>query len=574
MNTINIRGNWQLLSILMVVLAVGLAAGLWLGRTQGGDENEQLKVAEHDTLYTCPMHPQVIQDEPGQCPICGMDLVPVERESAAGKEVESERRILYWVAPMDPTYISDKPGKSPMGMDLVPVYEGEEPGAGGALRIDPALVQNLGVRTEEVGLGQLVRTVRTVGLFEVNEESLATVNTKIEGWIENLYVDKTGQMVKKGEPLLTIYSPALVSTQEEYLSALRHMESVEDSPYEDVVESARSLVRASEQRLLYWDISPSQISSLERTGKATKTLTLHAPTGGVVIHKNAIQGMKVMPGQDLFKIANLETLWLQARLYEQDLPWVSEGDHAEIEVDYLPGETLSGTVTYLYPYLDTGTRDLTARIEVNNPDLSLKPGMFATVTIRHVAAAEAVLVPDEAVIRSGERDILFIDLGGGRFIAREVVLGLSGDDRMVEVRSGIRPGERIVTSAQFMLDSESRLQESIRKMLESRETEETHTGHGASQGAHAGSEKSAFSAHEHSEEMDDAEASTGHMITEGHSMDKGEAATEAGAASYYTCPMEEDKEVVTEEPGRCPKCGMELVPVDEVEYDHPLKHKH
>jgi Cu(I)/Ag(I) efflux system membrane fusion protein/cobalt-zinc-cadmium efflux system membrane fusion protein len=480
------------------------------------------------------MHSQVIRDEPGQCPICGMNLVPMDRAGAgsdARSQVpEGERKILYWVAPMDPSYISDEAGKSPMGMDLVPVYEGGEPGAGSAIKIDPVMVQNMGVRSDEAKTGRLTKTVRAAGTFEVNEESLAIVNTKVEGWIERLHVDQTGQQIKRGDPLLSIYSPELVSTQEEYLSALRHFESVKDSPYQDVVESARSLLSATRKRLRYWDVSRSQIRKLARTGRVTKNLTLFAPVSGVVMHKNAVEGMKVMPGQDLFKIADLSGLWLQARFYEQDAPWVEKGAVAEVQVDHLPGASFTGTVDYIYPYLENKTRDLTARIVVENKEGRLKPGMFATVIIRHQAREPSVLIPDEAVIRTGERDMVFIDLGEGRFAPREVKLGLLGDGRMVEVRDGLKAGDRVVTSAQFMLDSESTIREAVRKMLET--------------GGAAGS------------------------------ADDEQVRASAPQEELYVCPMEEDKEIVSDQPGDCPKCGMNLVPVGEVEYDHPLKHRH
>ncbi|HUT52426.1 MAG TPA: efflux RND transporter periplasmic adaptor subunit, partial [bacterium] len=338
-------------------------------------------------------------------------------------------------------------------------------------KIDPAVVQNLGVRTTEAKLGKLVKKIRAVGTFETNEESLVSVNTKVEGWIEKLYVNKAGQTVKRGDPLLKLYSPELVSTQQEYIESLRYLDSVKDSPFPEVVESARSLVLASEKRLRLWDISSAQIKRLARTGKAGKDLTLYAPISGVVMKREAVKGMKVMPGMELLSIADLSTLWLQSRFYEQDVAWVRLGDHARIEVDYLPGDTFSGKVSFIYPYLDSKTRDITARIVIDNHDLKLKPGMFATITIEHESEQPVVSIPDEAVIRTGVRNLVFIDLGGGRFVPREVGLGRYGDGRTIEIKSGLIPGERVAVSGQFLIDSESRMEEAVRKMLEAQKTE-------------------------------------------------------------------------------------------------------
>ncbi|MFQ5630767.1 MAG: efflux RND transporter periplasmic adaptor subunit, partial [bacterium] len=374
------------------------------GNKNAGEEHEHT-----GQLWTCGMHPEVILEEPGNCPICGMKLTPLkagveattelhehDEHEQAGTETQKSmadmgkdkqkagkngKKILYWRAPMDPTYISDKPGKSPMGMDLIPVYEGEENlSSGSTISIDPVIVQNIGVKTALVEVRRLCRKIRTVAHVDYNEKKVYRVNIKFSGWIEKLYVDETGQAVRKGQPMLEIYSPELVATQEEYLLAFKNAQKLKASSLTDVQKSGDDLLRAARQRLLFWDIDEKQIRELEQSGKVRKTLTLYAPQKGIVISKHAEEGMQVMAGTDLYRVADLSRVWVYAHLFEYEIPWVKMGDVAEMELPYVPGKIFKGKVQYIYPYLDKKTRDVKVRIEVPNPNIELKPEMYVNVT--------------------------------------------------------------------------------------------------------------------------------------------------------------------------------------------------
>ncbi len=373
---------------------------------------------------------------------------------------------LYWKAPMDPTYIRDEPGQSPMGMDLVPVCLGET-AAGGAdsVRIAPMLIQSMGVRTEPAARRALSRKVRTVGRVTYDERRVSHVHTKVQGWIERLFVGYEGDLVKHGQPLLEIYSPELVSTAEELLLAKRYRDSTRRSRFEDVSRGGAELFRAARRRLELWDIAERDIERLLETGQVQKTLTLNAPTEGVVTHLMVRQGMEIGPNNNLYTIADLSRVWLYADVYEYELPWVREGQNATIELSYLPGHTFEGTVTYVSLFLDPKTRTARVRIELDNPGLLLKPDMFANVTIETGAREDVLAVPEEAVIRSGRRSLVVVTNGGGRFAPREVRLGVDSGDGWVEVQDGLAEGDRVVTSGQFLIDSESKLQEAIQKML-------------------------------------------------------------------------------------------------------------
>jgi len=419
-----------------------------------------------DQLWTCSMHPNVVQDEPGECPICGMDLVPMKRSggsgSATASKVEGEGNIVYYQAPMDPSYISDKPGKSPMGMDLVPVYENQVDNFGNTITIDPTVVQNMGVRTAPIRRRNLTREIRAVGNVVYDETNLAHVHTKVTGYIEETHVQITGERVKKGEPLVEIYSPELVATQEEYLQAYRSAQRN--------VGASGDLLSSARRRLEFWDISEEQIIRLEQTGKVRKTMTLYSPFSGVVVFTNAIDGMRVQPGNHLYKIADLSTVWVEAELYEYELPWLEEGQAVKMNLSYTPGKTYEGRVDYIYPYLEEKTRTVKVRSVFQNPNGELKPGMYANLRMRSEIGKDVPAIPEEAIIWSGERTLLFIALGEGRFAPRDVKLGALSGDGYYEVLSGARAGETVVTSGQFLLDSESKLKEALQKMLSKRQS--------------------------------------------------------------------------------------------------------
>ncbi len=434
-----------------------------------GEEQGQMHKQEDNEvqLWTCGMHPEVLVDEPGQCPKCGMNLVPVKKEPAKESPAEGERKILYWQAPMDPTEIYDHPGKSKMGMDLIPVYE-DQVTSGGTITIDPATVQNMGVRSAVVRREDFQRMIRTVGIVKYNEKKLYTINSKISGWIEKLYVDYTGKMVRRGDVLLEIYSPDLVTTQQEYLLALNNLNAVQKSGFRSVIDGAASLLNSTRKRLDYWDIPEAEIRRLEETGQVRKTLQLQSPYTGVVIHKNAVEGAFVKEGSDLYRIADISTVWIIASIYDNELPWIETGQPAEMELSYLPEKRFRGKITYIYPYLKEKARDIQVRMEFPNPDLNLKPGMYANVFLQGKTIPNALVIPTEAVIRSGKRNVVFIVRDKGRFEPREVRIAEEDGKGKIRVISGLLEGEKVVTSAQFLLDSESRLQEAIRKMLEER----------------------------------------------------------------------------------------------------------
>ena len=418
-------------------------------------------------LWHCPMHPDIIREAPGKCPKCGMDLVPIKEEAAPTPAAKKERKVKYWVSPMDPGYVSDKPGKAPCGMDLVPVYEeeGGEAAAPGTIAVEPNTLQSMGVRTGKAEVRPLARSIRAVGTVNYDERRLAIVTTKINGWVDRLYLKVTGEPIRKGQPLISIYSPELVSTQKEYLLALKNLKTLEKGPFPELGDSAKRLVEASRRRLEYWDISRGQITALEKTGQVKKDLTLTSPVNGIIIKRMVTQGQMVQAGMPLLEVADLSEVWIDGDIYEYELPWVKVGQHAEVTLAYIPGETFKGKVQYIYPYLKGTTRTARVRLSFKNPGLKLKPEMYGQVYIHAPLPQPVVAVPAEAILDSGEKQIVFIALGKGRFEPREVKLGVEGDGGWREVISGLKGGEEVVTSAQFLLDSESRIREAIAKML-------------------------------------------------------------------------------------------------------------
>jgi Cu(I)/Ag(I) efflux system membrane fusion protein/cobalt-zinc-cadmium efflux system membrane fusion protein len=391
---------------------------------------------------------------------------------------------LYWKAPMDPTYIRNEPGKSPMGMDLVPECpEGAGHAAGGVVHIDPVLAQNMGVKLARVARRDLSRTIRAVGRVAYDERRVAHVHTKVQGWVEKLHIDYEGQLVERGQPLLEIYSPELVATQEELLVAARYRDQTSASPFEDVEKGGANLFEATRRRLELWDIPDRDIDRLLETGTIRKHLTLYSPAKGVVTHLMVREGMEVGPNENLYTIADLSRVWVYADVYEYELPWIAVGQQGIVELSYLPGTAFEGAVTYVYPYLDSKTRTVRVRLELDNPDLALKPDMFANVRIQAQTRHGTLAVPDEAVLRSGQRSLVIVALEGGRFDPRQVTLGIDSGDGWLEVLQGLEEGERIVTSGQFLIDSESRLREAAQKFLEPNGAERAmgetpdHTGH-------------------------------------------------------------------------------------------------
>jgi RND family efflux transporter MFP subunit len=418
--------------------------------------------------WVSPMDPGYVRDQPGKAP-CGMDLVPVYEDApvATAAAPKGERKIKYWVSPMDPGYVRDQPGKAPCGMDLVPVYEDDTAAkAEGVITVAPGFLQSMGVRTATAQVKTLSRTIRAVGLVAYNERLLNTITTKVTGYVERLYHRVTGEPIRKGQPLLSIYSPELVSAQKEYLLALKGQEELRKSPFPELRESANRMLAASRQRLEYWDISSAQIEELERTRQVQKYLTLSSPVNGIIIKRSITQGMMVQPGMPLLEVVDLSTVWVEAEVYEYELPWIRPGQHALVTLTYLPGQTFHGTVEYIYPYLKGSTRTVRVRIKIPNPKLQLKPEMFAQAEIVAPLGKPTVAIPTEAVLNTGEKQYVFLSLGQGRFEPRAVKLGVDNGDGWVEILSGLKGGQEVVTSAQFLLDSESRFREAIANMLQ------------------------------------------------------------------------------------------------------------
>lgn len=334
--------------------------------------------------------------------------------------------------------------------------------APGSAMVSPQMQQLTGIRSATVEARTLNKTIRTVGTVTYDESRVKHVHSKVDGWVDRLYVNTTGALVSRGQPLFTIYSPDLVATQGEYLMAKKHYESVATSSIPEVKTGAASLVAASKTRLALWDISEQQLRDLEQKGEPQKTLTLYAPHSGFVIKKEINEGMKVMPDKELYTIADLSTVWVNVDVYESDIPYIKVGQQADIALSYSPGESLRGRVAYINPYLDEKTRTVKVRLEQSNPGYKLKPEMYVNAEIK-VPGATTLSVPEEAVLDSGTRKIVFVDKGNGHFEAKEVKIGAKMEG-FYHVLSGLKEGERIAASSAFMLDSESRLSEAMGAM--------------------------------------------------------------------------------------------------------------
>jgi Cu(I)/Ag(I) efflux system membrane fusion protein len=373
--------------------------------------------------------------------------------------VQPKPKILYYRNPMGLADTSPVPKKDSMGMDYIPVYEGDEP-AGPALKISLDRVQKLGVKTEPAAVREISRVVRAVGTVQVNERLQRTVSPKFEGWIQRLLVATTGESVRRGQPLMEVYSPDLITAQQDYLIAWKGVQSLKDaSP--DIQASMKSLVDNSLQRLRNWDISDEELARLQQEGKVNNAITLRSPVDGIVLEKPAVQGMRFMPGEKLYRIADLSSLWLLAEVFEQDLAWIRPGQDASIKVNAYPDKLFAGKVAFVYPTITAETRTAKVRIELQNPGRVLKPDMYASVTLAARQRGERRLtVSDSAVIDSGTRQIVLVRRGEGLFEPREVKLGQRGEG-YVEVLEGLKEGENVVVSANFLIDAESNLKAAV-----------------------------------------------------------------------------------------------------------------
>jgi Cu(I)/Ag(I) efflux system membrane fusion protein len=371
-----------------------------------------------------------------------------------------EKKLLFYRNPMGLPDTSPVPKKDPMGMEYIPVYEGEEAAASGnALNLSTERVQKLGVRTQPAERRALDRIVRASGRVEVNERLLATIAPKFEGYVERLHVNTTGQPVVKGQALFEAYSPELVSAQREYAIAARGVVSLREASAESRAGMAQ-LAESSLTRLRNWDVSAEQLDTLAKTGEATRTVTFRSPATGIVMEKKAVSGMRFMPGEMLYQVADLSQVWVLADVNEQDIGLVANGARAQVRINAYPDKRFDGVVTYLYPTLKAETRTVAVRIELANPGGLLKPGMYAEVQLAMGSAGKVIAVPVSAVIDSGVRRVVIVQAGEGRFEPREVETGARSDD-WVEVRSGIQEGEMVVVAANFLIDAESNLRAAL-----------------------------------------------------------------------------------------------------------------
>jgi len=380
--------------------------------------------AKKDYYYTCPMHPQIIWDQPGDCPICGMSLV---------KKTKGEKGEVQ-----------------------------EEPGL---VKVSPRIIQILGVKSVPVKYRTLTKEIRTVGRIEYDERKVKVVSARVGGRIDRLFVDFTGVTVNKDAPLLEIYSPELVSTQKEYLLALETLDKVKESHIKESIESAKSLVESAKKRLLLWGIKEKQINELKTKRKVNTHITIYAPISGTVIEKCVFEGKYVSEGSHLYKIADLSILWLYADIYEYELGLVKIGQKISFTTPAYPGKIFYGKVEFIDPFMDKKTRTVKIRCNIPNYDLKLKPGMYANAILKTVIGKNVLAVPKDAVIHSGKRKIVLIDKGKGRFVPKEVKLGYEVED-YYQVLSGLEKGDKVVTSANFLIDSESNLKSAVAKMME------------------------------------------------------------------------------------------------------------
>ena len=474
-----------ILILLTLGVVYGTATHLWFAQGASSVATSQSSGGERKPIYWYDaMNPQHHYNQPGKAPD-GMDLVPqdakptaiptdqkadapaADTNKMAGMPAkDSERKILYWYDPMHPAYTSDKPGIAPdCGMALVPKYADDQAMArmpSGTITISPEKQVLAGVRTAIVERKPLVRDIRTTAQIVADETRIAHVHVKVAGYVDKVYVDFVGQLVKKGQPLFTLYSPDLVSTQEEYLIAKRGNATLGSAPFQEIADGSQSLLQSARERLKLWDISDDQIKELDATGKVSKDLTFYSPITGFVTDRKVFPQTSVTPDTELYTVSDLSTVWADVDIYEYEVPFVHLGQRVTLTLSYSPGKTYTGNISYVYPTVDPQTRTVKVRVQLPNPGFFLKPQMFADAQVR-VDYGTKILVPEEAVLDSGTEQHVFVVHQGGVFEPRKVTVGPVVDNNAV-ILSGLKPGETIVVSGNFLIDSESGLKDAMSGM--------------------------------------------------------------------------------------------------------------
>lgn len=437
----------------LVLVAAGFGGGYLFHARKGAGAAQ---TGGRKVLYWVdPMHPAYKSDKPGIAPDCGMKLEPVYADD--GPAPDPNRRILYYRDPQDPSYTAENPGLNPeTGNDLVPVYEGDPASMPpGTVQISPEKQQLIGVRYGTAEYTAEQRTVRAPGRVAYDETRISRVHSRTEGWVERLYVDFTGKFVRRDEPLLALYSPELLASQQELLLAARARETMQASTLPSAFKHSESLLAAARRRLELWELSEAQIAQVIETGKPIRSVTLYAPASGYVLERNVFPNQKIAPETQLYTIADLSRVWVMADIFEQDAPLITAGRHARVSLPYPGGRSFPARVDYVQPRVDAATRTLQVRLEMNNPGLLLKPDMYVEVEF-HVGLPRTLTVPVEAVLDSGDRETVFVDRGNGFLEPRRVETGARAGGR-VAILSGLKAGERVVTSGNFLIDSESQL---------------------------------------------------------------------------------------------------------------------
>ena len=467
---------------IIIVAVIALILGYLLGYgTRTNKDSQQIAGNSTKTakFYRHPMNPEVISDHP-QKDDMGMDYIPVYKDAPA----EASKKILLYRNPMNPEVTSPTPMQDSMGMDYIPVYA-DDSSASQAFQLSPEKIQKLGVRSEEAKAQQILKVIQAVGSIEIDETLKHVVSPRFEGWINHLFVNTTGALVKRGQPLLQVYSPSVLTSEEEYIVAKSNQNRLDRSSSQSR-DVASELTRSSLERLRLWDIPEAEIRRLQSSNKASSSITLVSPADGVITDKPSVEGMRFMPGEVLYKIANLESVWLVAEIFEQDMAEVKVGQVATFTVNSYPDRVFRGKVTFISPSLNPETRTVRVRIQLANPKGLLKPSMYGNVSLEGVTHDAQAVIPESAVLDSGLRKVAFVLLDGNKFEPRELLLGVHGNG-YVEVLDGITVGEHVVVSGNFLIDAESNLRAAVRGMTgqaSSEGDEKSHSAPNASEGGH------------------------------------------------------------------------------------------